>query len=93
MKIKIWSPENADEADADEQEMAHYDPEDLPWALGFRAEEWLNGNHSRYDHCDELEVAIRLLDYPHAEAKTLWRFHVGVEMEPVFRACELKTEP
>jgi len=78
MKIKIWSPDNADEKDADEKEVPYYEPRDLSWLLATEAEEWLEENHGDYDHCGELDVNIRLVEYPEGTAKTLWQFTVKV---------------
>lgn len=90
MKIKIWSTENGDEEDADETELGFYDPEDLSWALAAEAEDWFEENHDNYDYCDSLDVSIRLVDYPHAEAPTLWEYNVEVRMEPTFNAAQKK---
>lgn len=90
MKILIWSPDNGDEDSADEKRIPDIAPEDLSWSLAFEAEAWLEKNHGSYDYCDELDVSIRLLDYPPTLVPTLWEYNVEVRMEPTFTAAQKK---
>lgn len=90
MKILIWSPDNGDEDSADEVDMVFSVPEDLSWSLASEAETWLEKKHGEYDYCESLDVSIRLVDYPHNEAPTLWEYNVEVRMEPTFNAAQKK---
>jgi hypothetical protein len=77
VKYKVWDPDSAEEADADEVES--FEP-------AYAAEQWVEDNWTDLEYPDEIDVCVKDPD----GKVTNWT--VTVEQRPHFSAAEKKGE-